>query len=187
MIILVIIECFFLYFYFLFRKIQLRNSGALDCDLFERRVDCACAAVMKAVMFILILALIIVGEKFISFGPAYYACTLINLIILSIILINGFIAYGFYSKAGFLDDNFYLAYACQKGNGGRAISWNELFGIYEKKDKIRFMVSPKGYYLFDGKDKERIYFNSMPQFVMSQLVFYVILNANDYDNRIIFV
>ena len=187
MVILVIIECFLLCFYFLFRKIQLKNSGAFDCDLFEERVDCTCAAVMKAIMLIFILGLIIVGTKFIPPTSSSYICIFINLIILSTILIKGFFAYNFYRKVGFLDDSFAMAYARQKKNGGRAISWNELLGIYEKEDKIRFMVSPKGYYLFDGKNKERIYFDSMPDFVMSQFLFYIILKEDDRCNKMIFI
>ena len=104
MIILVIIELILLIPYFYFRRMQLDNSDAVDCDLIRERLVCALAAMLKAIMFIIILLLVVVGQKFLPVTSASYMCSLINLAIMSIILVNGFIAYFYYRKVGFWND-----------------------------------------------------------------------------------
>lgn len=112
MIILVIIELILLIPYFYFRRMQLDNSIANDCDLISERLVCALAAMLKAITFIIILLLVVVGQKFLPVTSAFYMCSLINLGIMSIILVNGCIAYSYYQKVGFWNEFFSTSFFC---------------------------------------------------------------------------
>ena len=189
MIILVIIELILLIPYFYFRRMQLNNSDAIECDLIRERLVCALAAILKAIMFIIILLLMVVGQKFLPVTSASYMCSLINLAIMSIILVNGFIAYFYYQRVGFWNEFFSMSFSVQRKNGGRAIDFNDLMNIYNKQKNVYFSVSPKGYGLIDAKSgtKENIHFNTVFDFFCAQLLFYLMQNHAEYEDRLKFV
>lgn len=189
MIILVIIELILLIPYFYFRRMQLDNSDAIDCDLIRERLICALAAMLKAIMFISILLLVVVGQKFLPVTSASYMCSLINLAIMSIILVNGFIAYFYYQKVGFWNDSFSMSFSVQQENEGRAIDFNDLIDIYNNQKNVYFSVSPRGYGLIDTKrgTKENIYFNTFFDFFGAQMLFYLMQNHAEYEDRLKFI
>ena len=189
MIILVIIELILLIPYFYFRRMQLDNSDAVDCDLIRERLVCALAAMLKAIMFIIILLLVVVGQRFLPVTSASYMCSLINLATMSIILVNGFIAYSYYQKVGFWNDSFSMSFSVQRKNGGRAIDFIDLMDIYNNQKNVYFSVSPKGYGLINTKSgiKENIHFNTVFDFFGAQLLFYLMQNHAEYEDRLKFI
>lgn len=189
MIILVIIELILLIPYFYFRRMQLDNSIANDCDLISERLVCALAAMLKAITFIIILLLVVVGQKFLPVTSAFYMCSLINLSIMSIILVNGCIAYSYYQKVGFWNEFFSTSFSVQRKNGGGAIDFNDLMDIYNNKKNVYFSVSPKGYGLIDTSrgTKENIHFDTFFDFFCAQMLFYLMQNNIEYEDRLKFI